>query len=261
MKVCCPCGGHAPTLKDDLPLITQLHQKFSYTTSNIDGFSLGGSVISWVLTRGLQGVQCLRVDPRNGREEDWTQGGTSMWGSTSCTWRQTAFPLYKILTLQNGNCHPPHQIVQAPRKIAKVSALDKLKLKRWKQRDCKASLPYLSKSISSTFVERHFFDFCQQESLPYLSTLISQFQNIFSSTASAKQIWIYCIVILVHSLGAILCVSDFDMCLHAACTDFVQFVHFLHNVCNNYCVWSAVYAADVWSDDLLGIQQHVRLVP
>ena len=34
-----------------------------------------------------------------------------------------------------------------------------------------------------------------------------------------------------------------------------------NDFCNKSSGCSAVYAADVWSDDLLGIQQHVRPVP
>ena len=111
------------------------------------------------------------------------------------------FTKFKVPTLQNvlinRNCYPPPQIFQAGRKIAKVPALDKLKLKRWKQRDCKASLPYLSKSISSIFVKK--------STLPYLSTLISQSQNISSvalllNKQECLALSIWCIVLVQHDV-------------------------------------------------------------
>ena len=185
MKVCCPCGGHAPTLKDDLPLITQLHQKFSYTTSNIDGFSLGGSVIYWVLTRGLQSVQCLRVDPRNGREEDWTQGGTSMWGSSQCTWRQTAFLLSTILTLQNVD-----QWELSSSSSDSSRAEKNCKSFRSWQVEIETLKTERLQSITAIFVKKHFFHICQTSTPPFLSflkylskatlnRLSLSFQNVF----------------------------------------------------------------------------------
>ena len=128
------------------------------------------------------------------------------------------------------NCQLPPQIFQVARKIAKVSTLDKLKLKRWKQRDCKASLSYLSKSISSIFVKSNSSNVCQKAFLPNLSKSSNICQHSFLQYHCF--FWTNINVLRCHfSFGPIWCSTDFSMCTFCTiCANFVQFVQILHNV-------------------------------
>ena len=197
---------------------------------------------------------------------------TSMWwGSLSFLWPHTVLPIHKIQSSHPSKCVDQWELLSSSSYIS--GGQKNCKSSRSWQVEIETLKTERLQSISAIFVKKHFFYICQKiNSSISVNTHFSISEYIFSSTAS-KQIGMSCLVNLVHSFGPTWCTAQFNMCTLA----FALLVQILYNLCkiclNSFCalfakfvqsihsVWSAVYAADVWSDDLLGIEEHVWLVP
>ena len=197
---------------------------------------------------------------------------TSMWwGSLSFLWPHTVLPIHKIQSSHPSKCVDQWELLSSSSYIS--GGQKNCKSSRSWQVEIETLKTERLQSISAIFVKKHFFYICQKiNSSISVNTHFSISEYIFSSTAS-KQTGMSCLVNLVHSFGPTWCTAQFNMCTLA----FALLVQILYNLCkiclNSFCalfakfvqsihsVWSAVYAADVWSDDLLGIEEHVWLVP
>ena len=149
MKVCCSCEGHAPTSK----MISHLLLNYIRNLALPDQIL---RVSAWVGASSFEFwqecciVHSLRVDPRNGKYEDWTG------------WDITVGVLFIYLTPDSftalQNSHPSKWELSSSSSDTSCAEKDCKSLRSW-QVEIETLKTERLQSIAAIFVKKHFFHF------------------------------------------------------------------------------------------------------